>query len=63
MNIGEYIRGLVAFEVPDVTLNAILFGRKINGAESAEVITEKQKDLCYADLLADVWYFHNNWQP
>lgn len=51
MTVNEYIRGLVAFEVPLEASNALLLSRGIDGEMTASELTQKQRDLIYADLL------------
>lgn len=50
MPIEEYLRGVVSYQVADNALNSILFKRKIAAGEMASALTEKQLDLCTADL-------------
>lgn len=51
MTVNEYIEGLVAFEVPEKASNTILFSRGIDGEMTASELTQKQRDLIFADLL------------
>ncbi|MDH6354735.1 hypothetical protein M2132_001064 [Dysgonomonas sp. PH5-45] len=51
MTVIDYIEGLVAFEVPQKASDAILFARGIDGEMIASDLTQKQRDLIYADLL------------
>lgn len=55
MIVKEYISGLVAFEVSDDALNAILFKRKADAYADAESLTQKQCELLHADLLMYGW--------
>lgn len=50
MPIEEYLRGVVGYKIADNALNSILFKRKIAAGEMAISLTEKQLDLCAADL-------------
>lgn len=49
--IESYLRGLVAFDVPDSAITANLLYRKIDFNADIEDLTDKQKDLLYADIL------------
>lgn len=49
--IEDYLKGMVGFEVTTSTLNSIRINREIaKGADVAE-LSNKDKDLAYADLL------------
>lgn len=48
--IEEYLRGVVGYQIADNALNSILFKRKIAAEAMASSLTEKQLDLCTADL-------------
>ncbi len=50
MTISEYLRGLLYFEVADDTINSIKYDRGVQDKEYIEDLTEKEKDLCKADL-------------
>ena len=50
MPIEEYLRGVVGYQIADNALNSILFKRKIAAEAMASSLTEKQLDLCTADL-------------
>lgn len=50
MTISEYLRGLIYFEVTDETINSIKYDRGVQEKEFIEDLTEKEKDLCKADL-------------
>ena len=49
--IESYLRGLVAFDVPDSAINANLVYRSIAFNSDSVDLTEKQRDLLYADIL------------
>ena len=49
--IESYLRGLVAFEVPDSAITANLLYRKVEFNADPDDLTEKQKDLLLADVL------------
>lgn len=51
MTVTDYIEGLVAFEVPQKASDAILFAREISREMIVSDLTQKQRDLIYADLL------------
>lgn len=51
--IETWLRGMVDYDVPDATLMAILFNNEVKQGTYVEQTTEKQRDLCLADLL--VW--------
>lgn len=53
MSIVSYLKGKVGFDVPDATLNAILSDRGIDANTDIVELTEKQRDLLYADVL--IW--------
>lgn len=48
--IEEWLAGMVDFDVPESTMRAILFNNGVAPATDMTTITEKQKDLCLADL-------------
>lgn len=50
MTIEQYLQGKVDFNISDSTISAILFDRGIDSGTYMEDITERQKDLCLADL-------------
>lgn len=50
MPIEEYLRGVVGYQIANNALNSILFKRKIAAGAMASTLTEKQLDLCTADL-------------
>ena len=49
--IETWLRGKVDFDIPDATLMAILFDNEISSGTPVERTSEKQRDLCLADLL------------
>lgn len=51
VTIEDYLRGLVAFDVPDSALNSIRVFRSIARGADIEELSQRQKDLAYADLL------------
>lgn len=48
--IEDYLRGVVGYQIANNALNSILFKRKIAAEAMASSLTEKQLDLCTADL-------------
>lgn len=54
MNIEQYLRGKIDYEITDATMASILFDRGISANTSVENTTEKQRDLCLADLYVFV---------
>lgn len=50
MPIEEYLRGVVGYQIANNALNSILFKRKIAAEAMASSLTQKQLDLCTADL-------------
>lgn len=51
VSIEDYLKGMVGFDVPASTINSIRINREIaKGADVAE-LSDKDKDLAYADLL------------
>lgn len=51
VTIEDYLRGLVAFDVPDSALNSIRVFRNISKGADVVELSQRQKDLAYADLL------------
>lgn len=49
--IETWLRGMVDFDVPDATIMAILFNNKVTEGIAVSKTTEKDRDLCLADLL------------
>lgn len=49
--IETWLRGMVDFDIPDATIMAILFNNDVNEGASVSTTSEKQRDLCLADLL------------
>ena len=49
--VETWLRGMVDFDLTQETLAAILFNRNIPAGTPAVNLTEKQRDLCYADVL------------
>lgn len=50
-NIETWLRGKVDYEIPDVTIMAILFDNEVAQGTEVSCTTEKDRDLCLADLL------------
>ncbi len=55
MTVGDYIKGKVAFEVSEEALNVILFDRGTEADADVSSLTDRQKELIYADLLMYGW--------
>ena len=49
--IETWLRGMVDFDIPDATLMAILFNNEVAPGTSVSSTSEKERDLCHADLL------------
>ena len=49
--IETWLRGMVDFDVPDTTLMAILFNNGLASGVTVSDTSEKDRDLCLADLL------------
>lgn len=49
--IETWLRGKVDFDIPDATIMAILFDNEVSQGEPVNSTSEKQRDLCLADLL------------
>lgn len=49
--IETWLRGMVDFDIPDATIMAILFNNEVTSGTSVERTSEKERDLCLADLL------------
>ena len=49
--IETWLRGMVDFDVPDATIMAILFNNEVEMGTSVAKTSEKERDLCLADLL------------
>ena len=49
--IETWLRGMVDFDVPDATLMAILFNNGLASGVTVSDTSEKDRDLCLADLL------------
>lgn len=50
-SIETWLSGMVDYNVPEATLQAILFNNGVPQGLPASEATEKQRDLCLADLL------------
>lgn len=46
----EWLVGMVDFNVPEATIKAILYNNGVTAGSAVSGATEKQKDLCLADL-------------
>lgn len=51
MTIEEYLKGRVGFDITDQAISTILLDREINAGAEVGDLTQKQKDLAYADML------------
>ena len=49
--VETWLRGMVDFDFSPEALAAILLNRGIEAGTAADSLTEKQRDLCYADIL------------
>lgn len=49
--IETWLRGKVDFDIPDATIMAILFDNEVEQGTPMQNTSEKQRDLCLADLL------------
>ena len=49
--IETWLRGMVDFDVPDATIMAILFNNGVTSGKPVANASEKERDLCLADLL------------
>lgn len=49
--IETWLKGMVDFDVPSATIMAILFNNEVEQGTSMTDVSEKQRDLCLADLL------------
>ncbi len=49
--IETWLRGMVDFDVPDATIMAILFNNEVEQGTTVSKTSEKERDLCLADLL------------
>lgn len=49
--IEQWLKGMVDFNVPESAIKAILFNNNVTEGISASKATEKERDLCLADLL------------
>jgi hypothetical protein len=50
-SIENWLRGMVDFDVPDATIMAILFNNEVASGSPVANTSEKERDLCLADLL------------
>jgi hypothetical protein len=48
--IEQWLSGMVDFNVPEATLSAILFNNSVAAGTAVSAATERQRDLCLADL-------------
>lgn len=49
--IEDYLKGMVGFDVPTSTINSIRINREITKGSDVAELSDKDKDLAYADLL------------
>lgn len=49
--VETWLRGMVDFDFSPEAITAILFNRGIAAGTDASSLTERQRDLCYADIL------------
>ena len=49
--IETWLKGMVDFDVPSETIMAILFNNKVSQGTPTTEVSEKERDLCLADLL------------
>lgn len=51
VSIEDYLKGMVGFDVPVSTINSIRINREITKGSDVVELSDKDKDLAYADLL------------
>lgn len=51
VSIEDYLKGMVGFDVPTSTINSIRINREITKGSDVAELSDKDKDLAYADLL------------
>lgn len=49
--IENWLRGKVDFDFPQEAITAILFDRNVLAGTEAKDVSERDRELCYADLL------------
>ncbi len=49
--VESWLRGMVDFDFSSETISAILFNRGIAAGTEAAALSDKERDICYADLL------------
>lgn len=49
--IETWLKGMIDFDVPSATIMAILFNNEVEQGTPMKDTSEKQRDLCLADLL------------
>lgn len=49
--IETWLRGMVDYDIPDATIMAILFNNGVSQGTLVSETSEKERDLCLADLL------------
>lgn len=54
MTIEQYLSGKVDFNINENTISAILYDRNVAEGTAVNLVSEKQKDLCLADLYVFV---------
>lgn len=50
-SIETWLRGMIDFDVPEATIMAILFNNEVASGTPVSETSEKERDLCLADLL------------
>ena len=48
--IDQWLVGMVDFNVPEATIQAILFNNGVTSGTAVATVSERSKDLCLADL-------------
>lgn len=51
MSIVSYLKGKAGFDVPEITISAILADREVDATADIDDLTRKTKDLLFADVL------------
>lgn len=51
MSIVSYLKGKVGFDVPELTINAILIDREVDSTADIDELPRRTKDLLFADVL------------
>ena len=50
-SIESWLKGMVDYDLPEAAVSAILFNNRVEEGTRAADLSEKQRDLCLADLL------------